>query len=1160
MTLTCRTALRPALASLALLLLLVGFLPPPSESAPPISRQETFLVYLREQADLRPALHIRDWEQRGRFVLEALRKTAARSQPAVLSALHALQQAGHVSTVQPYYILNAVLFSGDREAARTVAHLPQVAAVYPAGPLLPVAPVVEQAPSPPPQAVEWNITRIRADQVWATYGITGTGIVVANIDSGVEYVHPALVRQYRGNLGGGLFEHDYNWWDPSDQYDYPAPISGPYPLGASHGTHTMGVLVGDDGAGNQIGVAPGARWIAAYGFSGIDGLLSAAQWMLAPWQVNDFDPDHPTADPAKRPHVVNNSWGAPGGSLLFAPILEAWQAAGIVGSFAAGNNGLRGCGTLISPSDNPGALNVGATDTSDGSAFFSSRGPNALQPWLGRYGIGPQITAPGYPIRTSDPGGGYTVSGGTSFASPHAAGVVALLWSAEPDLVGRVDETLELLRATALPRTSAETCGGVPGSQVPNNTFGWGRLDALAAVEMIWQAGTLAGRVSAADGSPLPEAHVLASRNGYTLTAPTDPAGRYALPLGQGAYTVTVRAYGYAPWMAAGVTVQQDLTTTLTVTLTPRLTYSLTGVVRGADGEPVPAQVGLWDTPLLVTASLESGAYSMTVAEGAYEMRVVGAGYFPQERTVTVTDNLTEEVTLQPRLTYYIRDNRSPCGPPFAWIDATDGTAHNIGFQEHFSIYEPTLPPFPFYEGAYNLYYVSSNGFLSFGEGYPEHSQDLPTLVLPFEGPANNAIYAFEEVFNPAYGGQGVIYHKVVEGRYLVVEFYQVEHWVSGFPETFEFVLDTATGAVLLQYLEVSRPELATVGVEDADGSDGALYAYAGSRPLTDGLAVAFYPVFGPPPVEQAPGGVWGTLSGTVYLSGTMAPAAGAPVTAASFLHTLTTTTDAAGRYRFAGICADLYRLQAERCGQVGEPVQARMRRPDDIVRADLAVPPCPPNPVLTKTVTPGTVSPGGFLTYTLTYANRGEQDLRDALLSDPLPTEVLYITSAPPAGYRDGLLTWTVAVSAGGVGEAVVVGRLVEEVTPGRRVTDAAYLSWEGAALSATAALTVGERPCREVEGPAIGWVPATPRPEQLVTFSATVVAGDAPITFTWAFGDGGTGPGALVSHTYALPGTYTVILTATNCAGAGRAAVREVLTVLPWRIYLPLILRSWP
>ncbi len=1198
-----RCALSRGAVVAAIVFLLAGLwgpaAPPSSAGMGPALREQrggdslsTFVIVLAEQANLAPAYGMRDWEARGRFVFDTLRATAGRTQPAVLAALNGLQAAGHVEAVRTHYAVNAVVVRGDAAAARTLAARPDVAAVLPDQPIFPVLPV--EADADGPLAPEWNISRIRADQVWSTYGITGSGVVVANIDSGVQYTHPALVRQYRGNLGGGDFDHNYNWWDPTGQHLYPQPIQGLYPLGSSHGTHTMGVLVGDDGLGNQVGVAPGARWIAAYGFSGVDGLLSAMEWTIAPTDLAGHNPD-----PDRRPHVVSNSWGAPGAMVLWDPLLEAQRAAGIFGAWAAGNNGTNGCGTLVSPADSPAGFAVGATDQSDGIAFFSSRGPNATRRWLDTYGTGPEVTAPGYPIRTSTPGGGYTITGGTSFATPHVAGTVALLWSAEPDLVGRVEETAAILRGTAMPKTTGESCGGVPGSAVPNNTYGWGRLDALAAVEMVWQAGTLAGTVTdAMTGEALAGVEVRMQRNGHTLLTSTGPAGTFDFPLGQGTYTITVQAYGYLSQTVSGVAVAQDLTTELDLALVPLPAYTLEGTVRelGLGSLPIAANLGLRDTPLLVTSDPATGDYSATVAAGSYRLRAAARGYEPAEQAITVSGALSVNLEMAPRPTYYVRDSRSVCGPAFNWLDATGGTPYvGLGFMEFQQTYDP-LHPFPFYGVPKSRYFVSSMGFVGFSVGHPQHGQDTPTTWLPFEGPPNDAVYAFLDVLDPADGTQGQVYYQVVDERYVVIEFYQVQHWGGGAPETFEIVLDTATGIITLQYLEVSRPDWSTVGLEDAAGADGLLYSYMDSAGLADSLAVAFYPVFGPPPADQEPGGVWGALSGTVYISGTTAPVPGAAVMATSYLQTLTTTADAAGRYLFPAVCADLYTVQAGAPGyRPSAPAGARLRWAGDVAVNDLFLEALPPEPVLTKTVRPAQVQYGQFLTYTLAYANHGEGYLAGAVLSDTLPGSVGYITSTPPGVYRDGTLTWTVDLPPGGSGAATIVGYLVPPPCPGglplAAVTNTAYLFWAGPAVSAGAAFEALPLPAPEPLMTKTVWPDEVP-PGALLTYTIALAnrgAGDL-----WAAMLSDALPSAVEYITSNPPGleqgdtlvwypsvpagesiVVTIVgqLTATAAPGStvtntatlvgcgvdlSSTVVLQVAT--PYQVYLPLVLREGP
>ena len=250
----------------------------------------------------------------------------------------------------------------------------------------------------------------------------------------------------------------------------------------THGTHTMGIMVGDGGAGNQVGMAPGARWIGCRNMD--EGVGTPArytecfQWFLAPTDSNDANPD-----PSKAPDVVNNSWDCPPSEGCTSPdvlksVIETLRAAGIAVVVAGGNEG-PGCATMDVPEPYDASISVGATDSSDAIASYSSRGP-------GDGGIiKPDIVAPGSGIRSTLPGGGYGSMSGTSMASPHAAGMVALLISAAPALAGDVDAIEAAMKQTALPKTTTQSCGGVAAGSVPNNTAGYGRIDALAAYNLL---------------------------------------------------------------------------------------------------------------------------------------------------------------------------------------------------------------------------------------------------------------------------------------------------------------------------------------------------------------------------------------------------------------------------------------------------------------------------------------------------------------------------------------------------------------------------------------------------------------------------------------------------------------------------------------------------
>jgi subtilisin family serine protease len=329
---------------------------------------------------------------------------------------------------------------------------------------------------PQVDGVEWGIANINADDVWAL-GVKGKKVVVANIDTGVQYNHPALVKQYRGKKKKGMFNHNYNWKDTSGSAQAPFDNNG-------HGTHTMGTMVGDDHGANQIGVAPKAKWIAANGCNTCSesDLIEAGQWILAPTKLDGTKPKT-----KKRPNIVNNSWGyqSPGQQPLFDEIIADWDASGIFGTWSNGNIG-PGCSSSGSPGSRPQSYSAGAYDVNNTIAGFSSRGPGSGAD------IKPNISAPGVNVRSSIPGSGYGSKSGTSMAAPHLAGAIALLWSAVPSLKGDIAGTKALLDDTATDKSDLQ-CGGTADD---NNVYGEGRLDALTLIQDARAAARPAGALT----------------------------------------------------------------------------------------------------------------------------------------------------------------------------------------------------------------------------------------------------------------------------------------------------------------------------------------------------------------------------------------------------------------------------------------------------------------------------------------------------------------------------------------------------------------------------------------------------------------------------------------------------------------------------------------
>ena len=445
-------------------------------------QQVEFFVVLADRADLSAAANLPTKTEKGRFVYQTLSEKAQRTQGPILQWLRD-RNIEH----QSFYIVNVILVKGTRQIADTLAARPDVARVEGNPRIqndLPQPEAVDEsrtASGGRPAAIEPGIQYTHAPDVWGL-GFTGEGIVVAGADTGIRWTHNALKAHYRG-WDGQNADHDYNWHDSiHDSVGNPCGNDSTEPCDDSgHGTHTVGTMVGDDGAGNQIGMAPGAKFVGCRNMDGGVGTparyIECMQWFLAPTRIGGGDPD-----PTKAPDITNNSWHCPpdeGCSFdTLQAAVEAQAAAGIMMASAAQNAG-PGCSTVENPPGiyeatySVGALNTG-TDTIAG---FSSRGPVTAD---GSNRIKPDISAPGTNTRssTNDSDSSYAAFSGTSMATPHIAGAMALLWNAIPSLRHQLTASRDALNNSAVHISSAQ-CGD---AGPPNNVYGWGRVDIFAAV------------------------------------------------------------------------------------------------------------------------------------------------------------------------------------------------------------------------------------------------------------------------------------------------------------------------------------------------------------------------------------------------------------------------------------------------------------------------------------------------------------------------------------------------------------------------------------------------------------------------------------------------------------------------------------------------------
>ncbi|WP_426003988.1 S8 family serine peptidase [Bacillus sp. DWP3-1] len=616
-------------------------------------------------------------------VVSELRATSEETQQALLTYLQKEQKKKQVKEIHSYYIVNGLAVTGTKEVMEKVASFPEVDQVLPNETRQIHRPVDLKTSKQEKQmkavdGVEWNISQIHAPEAWAL-GYDGTGTVVASIDTGVEWDHPALKEKYRGFDPAHPNDpsHEFNWYDATTGSE--APYDD-----LEHGTHVTGTMVGSEPDGkNQIGVAPGAKWIAVKAFSEDGGsdadLLDAGEWILAP-KDEDGNPH-----PEKAPDVVNNSWGGgPGLDDWYKDVVNAWRAADIFPEFSAGNTDLfnpGGEGSIANPANYQEAFATGATDQDNKLGSFSLQGPSP-------YGVmKPDIAAPGVNIRSSIPGKGYEDGwNGTSMAGPHVSAVVALLRQVQSDL--SVEEIEQILIDTAKPLTDQQ----FPES--PNNGYGAGLVDAKEAITALTDGiGTIEGQVTNEDvnlgdmkitDQALPQkekavhphkkpAKTKELKKGKNLDAPsikalpmkaeisvlesgkstyTDEAtGRYQLTHSAGEFTVKAEAYGFESRKQT-VNISSNETAEANFALQPLKKRTISGtIVNEATGEKVKdATVYLVeDAKIKPVKTDEAGEFSLEALSGVYTVKVFAKGFKGYSFTADVTEKpVKKAIQLEP--------------------------------------------------------------------------------------------------------------------------------------------------------------------------------------------------------------------------------------------------------------------------------------------------------------------------------------------------------------------------------------------------------------------------------------------------------------------------------------------------------------------------------
>ncbi|MFG2656553.1 S8 family serine peptidase [Streptomyces sp. NPDC048425] len=804
----------------------------------------TFWVRLDSEADTSAAKKARKKTDKDRAVIKAKTAHAEQAQ-AGLKAL--LKKSG--AHYESFWISNTIKVTGDKALAQKIAARPEVASID-ADKVLKLPATLKGTEEAKVDGVEWNLDAINVPKVWNDLGVRGQGVVVGSIDTGVDYRHPTLMSNYRGLKPDGTYDHDYNWFDATASCAGDAPCDD-----HGHGTHTMGTMVGDDGDGDQIGVAPGATWMAAKACtpSGCpqDALLAAGQWILAP---TDHIGQNPRPDLA--PDVVNNSWGADVIDTWYKSMVQAWIDAGIFPAFSNGNAG-PDCATAGSPGAYTNSYASGAFGSSGKIASFSSRGS-------GENGVvKPDIAAPGVDVRSAAPGGGYAVMSGTSMASPHTAATVALMWSVSPAIRGAIPATERLLDQTAID-TDDRTCGGTADN---NNVWGEGKLDAYAAVSATPRGplGGLTGTVTTG-GDPLAGATV-ELRGPMYATATTGDDGTYKLPkLMVGDYQVKVSKYGYTAGTSS-TTVTEGTTATRDLSLDAAPAATLSGTLRTSGDPEAGAKIEVAGAPVTATSGAD-GSYSLELPAGSHRLTITPVspcatvGAFAVELAAGAN---TKDLALPSRTDTFGTTCRTTKDTAFPTGDTKLGMS---------SPYQGAAGvKFPFPVALYGKTYSSARADV---EGYLSFEQDVSVSgnrSLPYTGLPNGSLYPFWDDLQLATDGGAVYWstrgtapHRevVVEWRNMVTTTARTQKLsfsvVIGEDGTYSFHYKNLTGDTYARGLG------ATIGAENADGTDALQYSL-NTAAVTDGMGIEFRP-------ERS-----AALTGTVTDANDSEPVTGATVT-----------------------------------------------------------------------------------------------------------------------------------------------------------------------------------------------------------------------------------------------------------------------------------------
>ncbi|HET9482029.1 MAG TPA: S8 family serine peptidase, partial [Candidatus Polarisedimenticolia bacterium] len=731
----------------------------------------------------------------------------------VEQAIDTLSRNPNIEHVTPNYILTAEVVPND-------PNLPQLYGMINTG-----------------QTGGTNDADIDADQAWGV--TTGShSVVVGIIDTGVDYTHPDLAANIWTNPGeipGNMIDDDLNGFvDDIHGYDFVNNDADPFDDNG-HGTHCAGTIgaVGNNG----IGVV-GVNWnvsIMGLKFLSASGSGSTANAVRAVNYATQMGAD-----------LTSNSWGGGGAS----PDLQAAIAAAGLDEIpfvaAAGNNGTNNDTSPHYPSNYnlPNVISVAASDHNDAPASFTNYGPTTVH-----------IAAPGVNILSTQPGNRYQLLSGTSMATPHVAGVVALLKSRLPNIPAAQVRTALMIAADPVAPFG-------PGGSKP--IISGGRLNAFFAIaDPDEDPPGAVGDLAAGDPSSnsLTLSWTATGDDGSTGTA-TFYQIRYATsPIDETNFAMATRAGAEPNPLASGSPQSMevkglDYETFYYFAIKAFDEWGNAGPISNiATGTTLPAP-----TAGLSPTAISDALFTGQTADHTVMLRNDGVGTLD----FTIPDPLVSEpLAVYPDLPldkdepdprqgilgsggpdasgYRWRDSDEPGGPGFGWTDISGVGTPIVGLDgdDEIATGIPIGFPFNFYGNSFTSVNVNTNGWLSFTDTTASGAKAYSNQPLPNSGAPANMLAVF---WDDLHFRAALRAHYYNDGSRFIVQWTNVDRYDTTTPSnlTFQAIL-YPSGRIVYQYLSMQSAQLAsaTIGIQNANGTDGLTVVYNSGYVHND-LAVEF--------------------------------------------------------------------------------------------------------------------------------------------------------------------------------------------------------------------------------------------------------------------------------------------------------------------------------